>query len=343
MVLERVTKPVRVLLAVLMLGAVACDTVVEPPPELDAPGLSAAAVGNNVDYKVVIVMIDGPRWTECAGDPTQSYADQMWSILGPQGTVCTNFRNVGTTKTLPGHTAVTTGVWENIANDGSQRPSNPTIFEYYRKATGAPLQDAALVGGKSKLDAVSYSDHPDYGNAYRAKVSVGYGDDYGTFNTFLATLQTDRPRLSLCSLSQVDQIAHTGNWSGYLNQIAIADSLVTLIWNTLQADTGYAGRTYMFVTADHGRHDDQNGGFQNHGDSCEGCQHIIFFALGPDIRAGHVLTDLYTQRDVCATAGAVLGVDTSHSDGTVMIDIFEPTPEDIARQHRFPDRRFERP
>jgi hypothetical protein len=273
---------------------------------------------------VVIVIIDGPRWTETFGDPTHTYADQMWNVLRPQGTICTNFRNEGGTYTLAGHTAVLTGTWQGIANDGSERPDNPTIFEYFRKSLGEPQGEAVILGGKDKLSACTYSSDPVYGSAYAATNELYDPTDVETFDRLQTILQNDKPRLVMVSFSDVDQIAHSNDWTGYLNAIGTADSLVTLTWNTLQSNPHYRDKTYMFVTADHGRHDDAHGGFRNHGDSCEGCRHLIFLALGPTIQQDHEESSLYTQRDVCETAGAILGVSTPNSNGVYMTDIFEP-------------------
>jgi arylsulfatase A-like enzyme len=100
-------------------------------------------------------------------------------------------------------------------------------------------------------------------------------------------------------------------------------SLVVVTWNHLQADSDYAGKTYLFVTSDHGRHDDAHGGYQHHGDECDGCRHITFLALGPDIRAGHEVTTLYGQEDLCSTVGTIMGMPTPLSQGKIMRELFE--------------------
>lgn len=309
-------------LAAMVLVAVAgCDfTLFGDSGEGERPAETRAAV----DYNVVIVVIDGPRWTETFGDTSHAYVDQMWNELRPLGTLCTNFKNLGTTVTVPGHGAIVSGVFENLDNTGAERPSNPTIFEYLRKATGLPQSDTAVVGGKTKLDVCAYSDHVDYGAAYGAADYVTSDTDVQTFADLESVLATDHPRLMLASFSDVDQIAHSGDWQGYLDTISTVDSLITLTWNTLQADTVYAGKTYMFITADHGRHDDAHGGFQNHGDSCDGCRHIPLLALGPNIRADYTVSTLYTQRDLCTTAGTILGVPTPYSNGYTISELFEP-------------------
>jgi hypothetical protein len=303
----------------------ACGTVVHPPRQT---AKRTQSLPPN-DHRVVIFIIDGPRYSETFGDPSHQYVRGMWNALRPLGTLCSNFRNVGYTLTNPGHASLLSGTWQYIDNQGNTRPTQPTLFEYYREATGASAQDAVLVGGKLKLNALTYSTNADYGAAYGASSTLDFQDDYGTYDALIQRLDQDAPRLVMASFSHVDQLAHGGVWSDYVRQIEIVDSLAVLTWNYLQADPDYAGKTYLFITADHGRHDDAHGGFQNHGDNCDGCQHIIFLALGPTIRAGYEVTAPFDQRDLCRTVASLLGIPTPYAAGLFMLPIFEPPPTGV--------------
>jgi hypothetical protein len=311
----------------LVIVLLACETEVFPPSH----EAHRTVVTETPDPKVVVFVIDGPRYSDSFGDSLHAHVDGMWNTLRPQGTLCSNFRNLGTTLTVSGHCALLTGVWQTLNNEGLEHPTNPTLFEYYRKATGAPIEDAVLVGGKPKLNACVYSLDPAYGAAFAGLADTGHATDYATYDRLIQRLSTDHPHLVLASFSQVDQKAHGGVWDEYVNQMEIVDSLAVLTWNYLQSDPEYAGQTTMFITADHGRHDDAHGGFQNHGDACPGCQHVIFLALGPDIRIGYEIATLYTQRDVCTTVGNLLGFSTPQSSGLLMDQIFEPSPTGILR------------
>jgi hypothetical protein len=108
------------------------------------------------DARVILFVIDGPRWTEIFGDSTHAHIPGMWNTLRPQGTLCTNFRNEGWTLTIPGHATMLTGIWQHLNNQGLERPKEPTLFEYYRKQRNAPPRDAVILSMKTKLDAVAY-------------------------------------------------------------------------------------------------------------------------------------------------------------------------------------------
>ena len=140
---------------------------------------------------------------------------------------------------------------------------------------------------------------------------------------------TSLTRLVMACFAQVDWAGHSGVWNDYVAAITGADSLVWKTWNYLQSDPFYAGQTYLFVTNDHGRHTDANGGFTSHGDDCAGCSRLVFMALGPDIRANNVSAGIFSQRDLCRTVGQILGFPTPHADGTIIQDIFQFVPTGI--------------
>jgi hypothetical protein len=273
-------------------------------------------------YNAVLMVIDGARYSETFGDTTHSFIPRMWEHLRPIGTLFPNFWNNGETKTNPGMTSIATGTWQHVANDGSERPTMPTFFEYFREALAAPESLTLVVAGKSKLNICSYSNHADYGAPYGAQEDVDFNSDAETFQALLSDLEADHPRLVLVNLSEVDWDGHSGVWSSYVTAIQTADSLVWELWNFLQSDPFYKGKTFLFVTNDHGRHDDAHGGFQNHGDDCEGCRHIMLLALGPKIRRNHTVVGEYTQIDLCPTIGSLLGFDTPLADGNMISEGF---------------------
>jgi hypothetical protein len=275
----------------------------------------------------IIVVIDGIRPTEGFDDPTHSNVPRMWNDLRPLGAWIPEFRNDGWTKTVPGHSSIATGTWQYLANDGSQRPTSPTIFEFFRAATGGPPQTAWLVTGKDKLDVCGYSTHPAYGAPDSARTECVNRSDAATYAAYTGHLVTDHPIVSLFHLADVDITAHSGNWPGYNQAIAIADSLVYELWVLVQSDPVLAGRTSMFITCDHGRHDDAHGGFSNHGDACAGCTRIPLLALGPEIQTGMQGSIVRTQRDICPTIGALLGVPTPGVQGQVMTELWSATSE----------------
>lgn len=290
-----------------------------------ARGVPPASAGILTRH-VVIVAIDGARYTETLGDPTLAWHPRIGLGLVPIGAVPAACRNLGVTVTNPGMAALATATWQPIANDGAERPHAPTVGECLRQTTGAPASASWIVAGKAKLSVLAHSDHPAYGAAYASATDVGHGSDEATFLAARTRLLENRPRLMIVNLGLTDVRGHLNDWTGYLGAIRTADSLVWELWTAIQADTGLAGRTTLFVTNDHGRHDDAHGGFQNHGDGCEGCRRVELVMVGPDTRAGHASSAQYDLRDIPRTAAHLLGVPMPFAEGRALDDLLlEPT------------------
>ncbi len=258
---------------------------------------------------VIVVVIDGVRYTESFGDSTHQWIPRIWTNLRPQGVIYTSFSNAGLTETNPGHASIVTGAWQNITNDGLTRPHTPTVFEYSRKSLGTGAERNFVVLGKKKLNVLAFSDHPEYGPAFGATVASAPSEliDQLAADTLKRVLRTNHPTLAVLNLPNTDSVAHGGSWDGYLSSVRNADSLTYEIWNAVQNDSLMKGKTTMFVTNDHGRHTTS---FTGHGDGCEGCRHLMLLAIGPDTPAGVVDSMPRTQVDIAPTIGVLLGFAT---------------------------------
>jgi len=269
---------------------------------------------------VIIVVVDGARYSETFGDSTFAHVPRQGWDLAPQG--CRGAAwNAGLTNTVPGHAAILSGAYQALANDGSERPHLPLLFEYYRAATGEPRSRTWFFSAKAKLDVMSNSDDPAYGDSLGAAVDVTCPTDSAVVARAEAVLLAEHPVLVALNLPQTDLVAHTGDWAGYLAALQRADSLVYDLWLAIQSDTALAGRTTLFVTNDHGRHDDEHGGFTGHGDDCDGCRRLQLLALGPDFRTGYVKRQVAQPVDIAPTVGELLGFPTPWAVGHVMADL----------------------
>ncbi len=281
----------------------------------------STALHGQQSKNLVIIVLDGSRYSETFGDTTHQYIPHIWNDLKPHGTIYTSFYNNGTTLTNSGHSTIETGTWQSILNNGSERPHVPTFFEYYRKQTGATQSNNYVILGKDKLDMLAYSDHSDYGISYSASVqtsSMQY-EDINALANFKVVTSKHKPKLLLMNLPQTDNRGHSGVWTNYLSSIRQADSIIWESWLHLQADTFYKDKTTFIVVNDHGRHlDGVSTGFKDHGDSCEGCRHIMCFIAGPDTRVNHIDDSLRQQVDIAPTVGHLLGFSTPFAVGKVI-------------------------
>lgn len=272
--------------------------------------LHGFALGQNV-------VIDGARYSETFGAKDR-YIPKIWNEMRPQGTIYMNFRNNRNTVTIPGNASIVTGTWQKIDNRGLQRPFQPTIFEYFRKATGAPEKSTAIVAGRSKLNILTHSTSAGYGVVYKASFSIGK-NDRSIVNILKKVLVLNHPRITLVHLPDVDSCGHSGNWKNYVSAISTTDSLVYEIWQLLESDSVYYGNTTMFVLSDHGRHDKSHGDFKNHGDACEGCRHIMLLAIGRGFPPGRSVAKERTLCDIAPTISELLSFPTKQSEGTSLL------------------------
>jgi hypothetical protein len=283
-------------LAALLAGA-ACA----PPP---ASALPTPAEPCPPGPSAIIVVIDGARFSETFGDPTLANIPRLGREIALAGVWSDSFYNDGLTETMPGHAAILTGSWQPIANDGSQRPSSPTLFEYFRAATGLPAQCAVLVGGKAKLTAEGYSTDAGYGAPLAAQTDAVDRPDQMTWDALRSRLDSSRPRLALLALSDVDRRGHANDWPGYLAAIQDADRIVGEMWDYVRASDPYRGRTALIVTDDHGRSATD---FTTHA-SDENSRHVLMVAAGPGVATTGLMAGRHTQVEVAATVGLLLGI-----------------------------------
>jgi len=280
---------------------------------------------------VIIVVVDGARYTETIGAGA-TYIPHLYNYLKPIGAVYTNFRiaDEGITSTNPGHSSILTGTWQQIANDGSERPTSPTVYEYIRKEDGNPQSDCYAVTGKNKLDILTYSIFSDYGSTYGGSwVGDDNRDDALTYSKAISVMQNSHPKILLINFAGVDVAGHSGNWSNYLSAISNADNLVYQLWQTIQDSIyGYSPRnTTLFITNDHGRHTTN---FTSHGDDCEGCEHIMLFAIGRNVTQGLVNNDMHYQVDIASTIGDLLGFSTPQAIGISLYQGTNPLPAELS-------------
>jgi hypothetical protein len=238
----------------------------------------------------------------------------MSTKLLPKGTFLDNFLNDGYTYTNSGHAAITTGVNQPIDNYGDELPANPSIFQYWLKETGKPETAAWIISSKDKLHILANTQDSLWQNKFMPSVNAGingpgtgYRADSLTLIAAKQILTEHRPNLVLINFMEPDGFAHAGNSAFYLRGISRDDRFVQELWDFLSKDEFYKQKTTLLITNDHGRHlDGVDGGWQEHGDNCEGCQHISLLALGPDFKKGAVVNTRHTLVDIAPTVGRLL-------------------------------------
>ena len=130
------------------------------------------------------------------------------------------------------------------------------------------------------------------------------------------------PSLLWITLHDID-IAHSGTYSLYLEAIQRTDRLCGEIWNNIQSEPEYAGKTTMFILPDFGRDSDDDAGgngFQHHRTGDPLSRTTWMMAMGPGVRENLVVERPTEPTDLVPTLGAILGFDARLSQG-------KPLPE----------------
>src|SRR5436190_18856486 len=129
------------------------------------------------------------------------------------------------------------------------------------------------------------------------------------------------PRLILVNFWDMD-VAHWGSYSLYLQAITRTDRLTGMLWDEVEANPKYRGKTTMLVLPELGRDGDQNAanGFLNHRSGDSSCRNTWLLALGAGIAKGTSDRPV-SHVDIAATAGEILGFKAPALKGTVLSEI----------------------
>ena len=307
----------QILLLLLTLSLSSCKV----DPEFSARNYKAE--------KIIVVVIDGPRYSETWGDSTLQYMPFQKQI-SKNGVLFTSFFNYGVTNTVNGHTAITTGTYESLDNNGNEIPMYPSYFQVWRKVYNQDSARAWIVTSKDKLEVLKNCSQTDYANKYMPStncgnngLATGYRNDIVTLNKSLSVMKKFAPDIMLIQFKEPDASGHAGDWNGYLNGIRATDSCVKVIYDFINKSKDYKDKTALFITNDHGRHlDTVQDGFVSHGCSCNGCRHISLLATGPDFEAGTIINAPYGQTDLTATIAEMLHIRLEQNNGSIIKELF---------------------
>ena len=150
--------------------------------------------------------------------------------------------------------------------------------------------------------------------------SPSSGDEL-TFFMAREVMREFAPRLTLVNFWDMD-VAHWGSYSLYLQAITKTDRLVGMLWEEIQQNAEYRGKTTLLVLPELGRDGDQNtaNGFLNHRSGDPSCRKTWLLALGAGVQKGESERKV-EHVDVMPTAAELLGIRTAEVQGRVLKEI----------------------
>ena len=131
------------------------------------------------------------------------------------------------------------------------------------------------------------------------------------------------PSLLWITLHDMD-IAHSGTFSLYVDGIQRSDRLCAEIWNMIQSEPEYAGKTTLFILPDFGRDSDDNAGgngFQHHRTGDPLSRTTWMMVLGPGIRENVVVERPVESTDLVPTLGSLLGFSARMAQGKPLAEV----------------------
>lgn len=130
-----------------------------------------------------------------------------------------------------------------------------------------------------------------------------------TFARAKEYLEVKKPRVLYVAFGETDEWAHARRYDLYLQMMQRNDAMVRELWQWLQQDPQYKGKTSLVLTVDHGRGRTQRN-WTDHSAKVDGAEEIWMAVLGPDTQALGVRKDVTaTQAMIASTVAALLGED----------------------------------
>jgi len=147
----------------------------------------------------------------------------------------------------------------------------------------------------------------------------GGGPTSGDELTFFMTreiMHKFAPRLMMIALSDVE-VAHFGSYAMHVGGIKTADRLAWQLWQEIESNPDYKGKTTMIVLPEFGRDPDgsSTNGFFNHRANEESTRDTWMVALGPAIGKPRIIERPVRHVDVCPTLAGLLDMRPAPSQG----------------------------
>lgn len=264
----------------------------------------------------------------------------FWGILQQQGIIYGNrtFENKVDVAnrywfSYPGYNEIMTGYPDTLVNSNGYKP-NPhiTVLEFLNNQPALKGKVAAfgawnafdrilnekrsgipVVNGFDDCGGANPTPNEKLINAMRRSGHKPWLEDecldVFTHYAALEYLKTRKPKVLYISYGETDEWAHGGQYRNYLDAAKQVDEWLKEIWNFVQKDPQYAGKTTLLFTVDHGRGDINKDQWTDHGADVPGASQIFLAAIGNKIKnEGEVKrAQQLFQMQVAQTVAKIMG------------------------------------
>jgi hypothetical protein len=280
-------------------------------------------------------------WAETPATRREKLMPFFWgTLMRDHGSIAGNQR-IGSSVTLtnnhrfsyPGYSEILLGEPHDDTIKSNDPLRNPyrTVLEEIQSALKLSREQVAVFGSWDVFNAIvehtegaltvnagyEVFDSPDtlikQLSSLQRETPTGWNSvrhDAYTFRFAMDHLRRARPRVVYLALGETDDWAHDGRYDRVLETYNRTDAYLRELWNWLQSDPEYRGRTHILITTDHGRgHTPKD--WRDHGAKVEGAQDVWIALVSPSMaRRGEWREHpaLHTNQ-VAATLAGWMGID----------------------------------
>jgi hypothetical protein len=151
------------------------------------------------------------------------------------------------------------------------------------------------------------------------------GPTSGDELTFLVSREIMRnfsPRLLVVVFSDVE-VAHFGSYALHVGGIRTGDRLVYQLWQEIEANSEYQGKTTMVILPEFGRDPDGSttNGFFNHRGDTDSTRSTWMMVLGAAVDKSRIIERPIRHVDLCTTLAGLLGCPPMESQGSPLSEM----------------------
>ena len=276
-------------------------------------------------------------WAESAKERREKLMPFLWKTIASQGQLYGN-RELGNEVNLrnkywfsyPGRSETLCGFYDEKINSNSY-PNNPNenVLEFFDKQKGFKGKvvtfaswdvvknivnrdrNGMLVNIAGEMVTGKLTEAQELANEIQDNFPHYFGKgirfDVNTYAMAKSYVNANHPRVLHIDFADPDDFGHAGGYDSYLDSGHYIDAMIGGLWETMQKDPFYKGKTTFLIYPDHGRGIDKH--WTGHGTSAPGSNETWLAAIGPKTPATGEMKDktrIY-QDQIAQTAAQIMG------------------------------------
>jgi hypothetical protein len=256
-------------------------------------------------------------WGTTESERREKLLPFIWSVILQNGRIYGN-RDLGSDVNVsnpywfsyPGYNEIFTGYPDPRVNSNDYGPNpNLNVLEFLNGKKNFKGEVAAfckwdafyrilnqkrsglniVAGVTHKIDSIStyFDNHPpaqqEMNNLDNLPIYGGYSHlkvDEKVYASAKAYIKEKHPRVFYLSFAGTDDFGHQDKYHAYLSAAHNIDVMVHDLWDYIEKDSFYKGKTTLFITVDHGR--GENNHWRSHGKDIPHSDQIWFAVMGPE-------------------------------------------------------------